>query len=62
MSDRKDVYPIGVVISVYAYFNLAFALTYAFRIPWEMGGFLAVCCLAIDQTGLDILLRLIKAF
>lgn len=50
-----EVYNINVVAAIYSYCVTAFVMTYAFRIPWEMAGFLTICLLAINEIGFDIL-------
>lgn len=34
----------------------AFIVSYAFRLPWELGGFIAILCLAIDQNMFSLAL------
>lgn len=44
----------AVFTTIVGYVYLAFILTHCFRLPWEMGGFIAIIGLAIDQNLLDI--------
>ena len=44
----------AVFITIVGYVYLAFILTHCFRFPWEMGGFIAIVGLAIDQNLLDV--------
>ena len=44
----------AVFITIVGYVYSAFILTYCFRFPWEMGGFIAIVGLAIDQNLLDV--------
>lgn len=44
----------AVFITIVGYIYLAFILTHCFRFPWEMGGFIAIVGLAIDQNLLDV--------
>lgn len=39
---------------IFGYVLTAFVATHALRIPWELGGFVAIVGLCIDQTTLDI--------
>lgn len=39
---------------IFGYVLTAFIATHALRIPWELGGFVAIVGLGIDQTTLDI--------
>lgn len=50
----EDIYPVMIVFSIYGYALSAFIITHALRIPWEMGGFLAICGMAINETGFDV--------
>ena len=50
-----DIYGISVILALYTYAITGFLLTYTFKIPWEMGGFLTVVLLAINETGFDII-------
>lgn len=51
-SGTFEVY--AVFSEIVGYIYAAFVLTYCFRIPWEMGGFLAVIGLAINQNLWEI--------
>lgn len=51
----EEIYPITIVFSIYGYALTGFILTYALKIPWEMAGFLAICGMAINETGFDVL-------
>lgn len=44
----------AVFITIVGYIYSAFILTHCFRFPWEMGGFIAIVGLAIDQNLLDV--------
>jgi len=44
----------AIFITMLGYVYCAFVLTHTFRIPWEMGGFIAIVGLAIDQNMLEI--------
>ena len=44
----------AVFITIVGYVYSAFILTHCFRFPWEMGGFIAIVGLAIDQNLLDV--------
>lgn len=46
----------AVFVTLLGYVFSAFIITHAFRIPWEMGGFIAIVGLAIDQNLLDLAL------
>lgn len=50
-----DIYAYLVFLSLYGYLITGFIMTYSFRIPWELGGCLAICFMAINQTSLDIM-------
>jgi hypothetical protein len=45
----------AIFITLLSYVYSGFILTHALRIPWEMGGFIAVSFLFIDQTGFDVI-------
>lgn len=47
----------AIFITLTSYVYLAFVLTHCFRLPWEMGGFIAIVGLAID----DNLLKAVEA-
>ncbi|MFP4313981.1 MAG: hypothetical protein ACLFR0_06615 [Alphaproteobacteria bacterium] len=51
----EEIYNINIVFALYSYGLAAFILTYGFRIPWEMGGALAIVFMAINETGFDVL-------
>lgn len=51
----EQLYPVSVVFSLYAYVLSAYILTRGLFIPWEMGGFLAIIGMAINETGFDVL-------
>lgn len=40
----------AVFITIAGYIYTAFILTHCFRLPWEMGGFIAIIGLAIDEN------------
>jgi len=44
----------AVFITLLGYVYGAFIITHTFRIPWEMGGFIAIISLAIDQNALEL--------
>jgi hypothetical protein len=46
----NEVQALSVVASIYGYVNIGFALTYVLHIPWQLGGFLAICNLAVNET------------
>lgn len=46
----------AIFITLVGYVYSAFIITHCFRLPWEMGGFIAIVGLAIDQNLLDITL------
>ena len=48
----------AVFMSLLGYVYCAFVLTHTFRIPWELGGFVAIVGMAIDQTALDVVVYL----
>ncbi len=50
-----DIYGYLVFLMLYGYVITGFILTYTMRIPWELGGFLAVCFMAINQTSIDLM-------
>lgn len=45
-------YALFITLMGYAY--IGFILTHALRIPWELGGALAMAALAIDQNAFDL--------
>lgn len=51
----EEAYPVTIVFSLYTYVLAAFILTFSLKIPWEMAGFLAICGMAINETGFDFL-------
>lgn len=40
----------AVFVTIAGYIYSAFVLTHCFRLPWEMGGFIAIIGLAIDEN------------
>jgi len=51
-SDDFEVYAVFCEIIGYVY--SAFVITYCFRLPWEMGGFIAIVGLAINENLFDL--------
>tara|TARA_R110001592_G_scaffold3525_24_gene20078 strand:+ start:5640 stop:6218 length:579 start_codon:yes stop_codon:yes gene_type:complete len=51
----EDVEVFAVFMTLLGYVYLAFILTHTFRVPWEMGGFVAIIGLAVDQTMWDMI-------
>ena len=52
-----EIYPFMVLITLYAYGYTAYMASRVLRLPLEMGGFVAIIGMAINQTSLDILKR-----
>lgn len=50
-----DIYGYLVFLMLYGYIITGFVLTYTMRIPWELGGFLAICFMAVNQTSIDLM-------
>lgn len=50
--EELEQYAIFTVLVSYVF--SAFIMTHALRIPWEMGGFVAIVGMCIDQTALSI--------
>ncbi|MFK7839838.1 MAG: hypothetical protein AB8B83_05850 [Bdellovibrionales bacterium] len=50
-----DIYPMMVIITLYAYAYTAFMASYVLRIPVEMAGFIAISGMAIHQTSLSMI-------
>jgi hypothetical protein len=48
----------AIVITLLSYILTGFVATYAFRIPWEMGGAIAVISMFINQTTLQMVVDL----
>ncbi len=44
----------AVFITLVGYVYSAFIITYCFKLPWEMGGFIAIVGLAIDENLFDL--------
>lgn len=44
----------AVFVTLVSCLYCAFTLTYCFKVPWEMGGFIAIIGLAIDQNLFDL--------
>lgn len=44
----------AVFITLVGYVYSAFIITYCFKLPWEMGGFIAILGLAIDENLFDL--------
>lgn len=44
----------AIFITIYSYVLLAYVAKLALRLNWYLGGFIAIVCLGIDQTLLDI--------
>ncbi len=40
----------AVFVTILGVVYMAFMVSYVFRLPWEIGGFVAIVCLAIDQN------------
>ncbi len=47
-----ETYALFITLAGYVY--TAFIIAGCFRLPWEMGGFIAIMGLAIDQHGLEL--------
>lgn len=58
-ADVTAVEPYAVFSTLLGYVYVAFVVTHTFRIPWEMGGFLAIVGLAVDETMWDTLFFLV---
>lgn len=50
-----EIYPFMVVITLYSYAYTAFMASRVLRLPIEMGGFVAIIGMAINQTSLDVI-------
>ncbi|MEM8833015.1 MAG: hypothetical protein AAGB32_00610 [Pseudomonadota bacterium] len=50
-----DIFPYFVVMSLYGYAITAFVIRYIVDIPWELSAFLAICLMAINEFGYDVL-------
>ena len=50
-----EIYPVLIVFALYGYAISAFIITRIFRVPWQLGGFLAICGMAINDTLFNIL-------
>ncbi|NCT40558.1 MAG: hypothetical protein GW778_02715 [Alphaproteobacteria bacterium] len=50
-----EIYPMMVVVTLYAYAYTAFMATYVLRIPYELAGFIAIAGMAIHQSSLTAL-------
>jgi len=48
----------AVFITLVGYFYTAYILTQVLRIPWELGGFVAICGMCLDQTTMDFVAHL----
>ena len=44
----------AVFIEIVSYVYSAFVITHCFRLPWEMGGFIAIVGMAINQNMFDL--------
>jgi hypothetical protein len=53
--DWAEIYPLMVFVTLYSYVYTGFMAMHTFRLPWEMGGFIAIAGMAIHQTSLDAL-------
>ncbi len=51
--DMESMKVYAVFITMLGYVYSAFIITHCFRFPWEMGGFIAIIGLAIDQNLLE---------
>jgi len=51
-SEAFEVYAVFGEIAGYVY--SAFVITYCFRLPWELGGFIAIVGLAINENLFDL--------
>ena len=54
-SDVTNIEPYAVFITLLGYVYAAFIITNTFRVPWEMGGFVAIAGMAVDETMWDII-------
>tara|TARA_R110002072_G_scaffold71113_3_gene170915 strand:- start:41 stop:610 length:570 start_codon:yes stop_codon:yes gene_type:complete len=52
--DMAELESYAIFITIVGYVYSAFIITHCFRLPWEMGGFIAIVGLAIDQNLLDL--------
>ncbi len=53
--EMKNMESYAVFISLVGYVYSAFVITHCFRLPWELGGFIAIIGLAIDDNSFKIL-------
>ena len=51
----EEIYPMMVVVTLYAYAYTAYMATYVLRIPCELAGFIAIAGMAIHQSSLTAL-------
>lgn len=58
-ADVTAIESYAVFITLVGYVYMAFIITHIFRVPWEMGGFLAIVGLAVDETMWDVLFFLV---
>lgn len=54
-AELQGIEAYAVFVALLGYVYLGFILTFALRIPWEMGGFMAVIGIFVDETMWDIL-------
>lgn len=51
----EHVASVVVFISMYSYVITAFVTRYVIDVPWELAGFIAICTMAINETGFQLL-------
>lgn len=54
-ADATEIEAYAVFITLLGYIYSAFIITHCFRMPWQMGGFVAIIGMAIDESMWDIL-------
>ncbi len=52
----------ALFVTILGYIFIGFIVTNSFRLPWEMGGFIAILGMAIEQHGLDLAAAMTGAF
>lgn len=51
----EHIASIVIFISIYSYVVTAFVTRYVIDVPWELAGFIAICTMAINETGFQLL-------
>ena len=54
IATAQDMQTYALFVTLIYYVYAAYILTHTLRIPWEMGGFISISFMFVNETGMDI--------